>query len=132
MKTVKGFTLVELIIVVFIISLLMLIAVPTYFATKNKAYNNAAEQALTNSARSAAAYYSASQVLPSAAQMKIEQPAYDYVLGDEALAPPTSPPTIYVSTNKNYHIILAGGDVNDILKIEVANGIVGKISLGNP
>ena len=132
MKAIKGFTLIELIIVVFIISMMMLIAVPTYLATRNKAYINAAEQALTNSARSAAAYYSASQVLPDAGLMTNEQPAYDYILGNEALAPATSPPTIYVSNDSNYHIIMTGGDLNDIIKIRVANGIIGNISQGNP
>ena len=63
-KSQKGFTLVELMIVVAIIGILAAIAIPQFAAYRQRAYNSAAESDLRNAKTSLEAYYSDNQKYP--------------------------------------------------------------------
>ena len=130
-KNNNGFTLVELMIVILIISILMIAAIPTYLGARNRAFRNVAEQALTNSARAAAAYYAGRQSLPNASQMEKEMSSYDYEDGTEAVTA-TRPETIVVDNTNEYHIVTISDAAGTVLKIDVSKGTAGMITTGNP
>ena len=60
----KGFTLIELMIVIAIIGILAAIAIPQFAAYRKKAYNSAALSDLKNLKTSAEAYYADNQFYP--------------------------------------------------------------------
>ena len=60
----KGFTLVELMIVVAIIGILAAIAIPQFSAYRQKAFNSSAQSDLKNSKTSLEAYYADYQHYP--------------------------------------------------------------------
>ncbi|MEW6067190.1 MAG: prepilin-type N-terminal cleavage/methylation domain-containing protein [Nitrospirota bacterium] len=60
----KGFTLVELLVVVAIIGILAAIAIPQFAAYRTKAYNSAAESDVRNVKTNMEAYYADYQVYP--------------------------------------------------------------------
>jgi len=60
----KGFTLVELMIVVAIIGILAAIAIPQFAAYRQKAYNSSAQSDLKNAKTAAEAYYADYQHYP--------------------------------------------------------------------
>ena len=60
----KGFTLIELMIVIAIIGILAAIAIPQFAAYRKKAYNSAALSDLKNLKTSAEAYYADNQYYP--------------------------------------------------------------------
>ena len=63
----KGFTLIELMIVIAIIGILAAIAIPQFAAYRTKSYNSAAQSDLRNVLTVLEAYYADYQVYPSGA-----------------------------------------------------------------
>jgi len=61
----RGFTLVELMIVVAIIGILAAIAIPQFSAYRTKAFNTAADSDLRNARTSLEAYYADNQGYPA-------------------------------------------------------------------
>lgn len=61
----KGFTLVELLVVVAIIAILAAIAIPQFSEYRKKAFNAAAESDLRNSKTTMEAYFADYQVYPN-------------------------------------------------------------------
>ena len=69
----KGFSLIELMVVIAIVSLLAAIAIPNYFSYRNKSYCSLAETDASNVSRAISAYFAIpSHInLPTAADLKI-------------------------------------------------------------
>ena len=65
-KSNKGFTLIELMIVIAIIGILAAIAIPQFAAYRTRAYNAAAESDLRNCRTALEAYYADYQQYPNA------------------------------------------------------------------
>ena len=57
----KGFTLIELAIVIAVIAILIAVALPTFLGVQSSAHNSAAEQNIVNSITSAKTYYASNQ-----------------------------------------------------------------------
>ena len=82
-KNNKGFTLVELMVVLLIIAILIAVAVPVFLGVRNRGYDNAIKQALTNASRAAAAKFAADGAWPAdptgaTNSMEAEEDAYTY------------------------------------------------------
>ncbi|KKL23947.1 hypothetical protein LCGC14_2420310 [marine sediment metagenome] len=87
LKNQKGFTLVELMVVLLIIGILIAVAVPVFLGARSRAQNNAANQAVINASRSVAAEYAGSTpnalpilgvVGPPVTGMMANEPSYTW------------------------------------------------------
>lgn len=79
-KSQKGFTLVELMVVILIIAILIAVAIPVFLGVRGRAQDNVANQAMTNASRAVAAEYTAvsPNALPNLATMNGNEPSYTW------------------------------------------------------
>jgi type IV pilus assembly protein PilA len=79
----RGFTLVELMVVVFIISILIALALPTFLGTRIRAQDRAAQSDVRNAFAAEKAYYSDTLTYTTVpAEMTAIEAAITYVAGD--------------------------------------------------
>jgi type IV pilus assembly protein PilA len=116
MKTNKGFTLVELLVVMAIIAILAVVAVPRFAAVTDGAKRSAVTQNF-NSLRGAASMYLA-QYGKSASSISDLSPYMDTDLSNAATATPKG--AVYTMSSKVLHasISLGTGGVNLTIKLE--------------
>jgi type IV pilus assembly protein PilA len=82
----RGFTLVELMVVVFIISVLIALALPTFLGTRTRAQDRAAQSDVRNAFAAEKAYYSDTLTYTTVpAEMTAIEAAITYVAGDTPL-----------------------------------------------
>jgi type IV pilus assembly protein PilA len=82
----RGFTLVELMVVVFIISILIALALPTFLGTRIRAQDRAAQSDVRNAFAAEKAYYADTLTYTTVpAEMTAIEAAITYVAGDTPL-----------------------------------------------
>ncbi|RJQ33118.1 MAG: prepilin-type N-terminal cleavage/methylation domain-containing protein [Actinobacteria bacterium] len=86
-KQTRGFSLMELMVVVLIIAILMAISIPTFMGARKSAFDSNAKQFLTNVSKAEAAVYAESGLKQwaDAEGMTIEEPKFQYIDGDPVL-----------------------------------------------
>jgi type IV pilus assembly protein PilA len=103
----KGFTLIELMVVVLIIAILLAIAIPTFLGAQNKAKDRSAQSSARNALTNAKTIYAdASTYVPASgdavgiAALKASEPSLNFVI---AATPSTDPKMVSVAvvTNKD-------------------------------
>lgn len=125
----RGFTLVELMVVVLIIAILMGVAVPIFLGARRHAQDNVAKQALANAARAAAAYHVLEDKLPdNKDEMYKIEGTYIYEDDNDGEGAPafSNPPSIaYDRSNSE---LRAKSENGTVWKISIANGQIGPIT----
>ncbi len=87
MKDERGFTLIELMAVILIIGVLMLLALPTFWGTRERAYDRAAQSDIRNAFAAEKAYYTDTLTYTTnPATMTAIEAAITYLDGDTPLA----------------------------------------------
>ena len=105
MRDERGFTLIELMVVILIIAVLVLLALPTFLGTRNRAHDVNTKANVRNAYQAERAYYTDTLTYTTnAATMTAIEAAITYVDGDTPLTPGVvylhvhpAPNEIYVS-----------------------------------
>jgi type IV pilus assembly protein PilA len=115
----RGFTLIELIVVVLIIAILIAIAIPTFLGARNRASDRAAQSNLRNALTAAKTaftdndQYPANAGLPAA--LKTIEPSLDYFADtvDVSVAPAAGSHAVSVQTNAGLDTFVAAAYAKD-------------------
>ena len=115
----KGFTLIEVLIVVAIVGILACIAIPTFATYKTKALDSTAKADLRNAAAAQEAYYIDNDTYsPSLANL--EESPYNFLLSAEVNITVTTADTsgyqmsaVHSGSGKVFTLTGPGGDISD-------------------
>ncbi len=84
----KGFTLIELMVVVLIIAILIAIAIPAFLGARKKAQDRAAQSDVRNALTAEKTHYTDSQSYTEAsATLELVEPSLEYVTATASMAP---------------------------------------------
>ena len=118
-KDEKGFTLIELMIVIAIIGILAAIAIPQFSAYRTRAFNSAANADLRNAATAQEAYFVDNQTYAQTADIAILTGQYGLLTSSGVtLTINSANSTLYTMTASNskgnvtYHLTGPGGTIN--------------------
>ena len=102
----RGFTLIELMVVVLIIAILIAIAIPTFLGARQRAQNRAAQSSLRNGLTAAKTIYTDGEDYRAATTTALAgvEPSLQFVAGD---ADSTGPNMVSVATPSANEIVMA-------------------------
>jgi type IV pilus assembly protein PilA len=104
----KGFTLIELMVVVLIIAILIAIAIPTFLGARERSQNRQAQSNLRNAFAAEKVVYTDNQSFTTnAATLSAVEPSLSYT-GDAAIPSTADPKTIYIDVNTTTGVLSIG------------------------
>lgn len=100
----RGFTLIELMVVVLIIAILIAIAIPTFLGAKSRSQDKSAQSSLRNAVTNAKGIYTDSETYASATTQALvdAEPSLEFVTGNS-----TGPKMVSVSSPDQYTFVAA-------------------------
>ncbi len=112
-KDEKGFTLIELMIVIAIIGILAAIAIPQFSAYRVRAFNSSAQSDLRNCATAQEAYYVDNQAYGAHGDLEALNTGENVVLGSSGDADTFIVTAYHNSGDKTYTLTGPGGSITD-------------------